>query len=42
MIDVLQSLVPMKLDISLLSIMKRPIDQRSSAFIYILSPLVNR
>lgn len=41
MIDVLQNLVFMNLDLLLLSI-KKPINQHSLAFIYILSFLVNR
>ncbi len=41
MIDALQSSVPLKPDIALPSI-KRPIDQRGSAFTHTLSPLVNR
>ncbi len=41
MIDALQSSILLKPNILLLSI-KRPIDQRGPAFIYGLSPLVNR
>ena len=40
MIDKLQSLVPLKPDIPLLSI-EKPIDQRGPVFTHALSPLVN-